>query len=96
MVCFLIDAQLPPGLARQLKRIGHEAFHVSEVASAAATDKGVRDLAIERGAILVSKDEDFVSMNAVDELGCPLLWIRIGNTTNEALWTSSRHSCPKY
>jgi len=39
-----------------------------------------------QGAVLISKDEDFACMVQKGTLPCQLLWIRLGNTTNIALW----------
>ncbi|MDQ6435558.1 DUF5615 family PIN-like protein [Mesorhizobium sp. LHD-90] len=86
MAIFLIDAQLPPGLARNLEAAGHSASHVYDIGMGAATDHQVAAAAVERHAILVSKDEDFFVMCQLGQLACPFLWVRVGNTTNRALW----------
>jgi len=36
-------------------------------------------------AVLVTKDEDFVLMRALDADGPAVVWVRIGNTTKRAL-----------
>jgi predicted nuclease of predicted toxin-antitoxin system len=64
----------------------HDAVHVYDQGLGAASDVEVAALAASRHAILVSKDEDFATMCNLGELGCALLWIRFGNTTNDALW----------
>jgi predicted nuclease of predicted toxin-antitoxin system len=86
MAIFLIDAQLPPALAVRLRDAGHEAVHVHELRMDSASDVTVARTAASRNAILVSKDEDFAAMSKMGELECPFLWIRLGNTTNAALW----------
>jgi predicted nuclease of predicted toxin-antitoxin system len=83
---FLIDAQLPPGLARRLEAAGHEAIHLHDVMNPEATDMEVAAEANRRQAILVSKDEDFADLSQRDILVTPLLWIRCGNVTNVRLW----------
>jgi predicted nuclease of predicted toxin-antitoxin system len=85
-VRFLIDAQLPPGLAHRLARAGHHALHLHEVLGPEAPDIEVAMEANRRQAILVSKDEDFADLSRRGILLVPLLWIRLGNTTNVALW----------
>lgn len=35
--------------------------------------------------MLVTKDEDFVMMRALDTRGPAVVWVRIGNTTKRAL-----------
>lgn len=86
MAVFVIDAQLPPGLAGRLRRLGHTAVHIYEHGLGSASDADVALFASSRNAILVTKDEDFATLSKLGELACPLLWIRLGNTTNDALW----------
>ena len=81
----LIDAQLPPRLARRLRELGHEAVHVGEIGLAAATDKIVWDVAAERRAVLVTKDQDFAVARAISADGPAIVRIRLGNTTNDVL-----------
>jgi len=53
-VRFLIDAQLPPALARHLVVAGHEAIHVADVGLQRADDRIVWKCAVDLGAALVS------------------------------------------
>ena len=87
---FLVDAQLPPGLCRWLDARGHEAEHVIDVGMGTATDAEVAARAEETDAILVSKDEDFLSLRLPDRF--VFLWFRCGNATNLALaaWLEAR------
>ena len=88
---FLIDAQLPPALCRWLEARGHAAVHVTiALSNAAATDAEIADYAEASGAILVSKDEDFLTLRLPDRF--TLLWLRCGNATNRALsaWLEPR------
>jgi predicted nuclease of predicted toxin-antitoxin system len=80
---FLVDAQLPPALCRWLEARGHEAEHVFELGMAGAADEEVAMRAEESGAILVSKDEDFLIVRLLDRFA--LLWLRCGNASNRAL-----------
>ena len=82
----LLDAQLPPGLARRLVEAGHDAVHLHDVLPPEATDLEVAREADRRGSILVSKDEDFADLSRRGLLQVPFLWIRFGNTTNARLW----------
>lgn len=56
---FLIDAQLPPGLARWLGERGHRAEHVNELGLGAAPDSVIEARARELRAVIWSKDADF-------------------------------------
>ena len=82
---FLIDAQLPPRLARRLADLGHEASHVADLSLVAATDREIWNAASERDAILVTKDQDFAVARAAAGEGPPVIWVRLGNTDNETL-----------
>jgi predicted nuclease of predicted toxin-antitoxin system len=85
-VRFLIDAQLPPGLVGYLTAQGHEAEHVADIALATASDRRIWDRAVATGAVLITKDEDFVTMRALSRAGGPaIVWVRVGNTTRSAL-----------
>jgi predicted nuclease of predicted toxin-antitoxin system len=86
IVRFLVDAQLPPALACHLAALGHEAEHVGEVGLLTASDERIWDHAAAVGAVLVTKDEDFVTMRALSKHGGPaVIWVRLGNTTKRAL-----------
>ncbi len=87
---FLVDAQLPPALCRWLEERAHAAVHVSEVGLTGASDAEIAARAEADGAILVSKDEDFVTLRLPDHF--TLLWLRCGNATNPALrnWLEPR------
>jgi predicted nuclease of predicted toxin-antitoxin system len=91
-VKFLIDAQLPPALARWLVDGGHEAVHVEEVGLRAARDGAVWTHALHNDAILVTKDEDFATRATQAETSPIVVWLRVGNTTNRALraWIDAR------
>lgn len=83
---FLIDAQLPPTLAQRLAALGHEAHHVNRIGLGGADDASIWSHAARGGAVLVTKDEDFVALARRDPRGPAVVWVRIGNTTNDALW----------
>ena len=80
---FLVDAQLPPGLARYLASRGHEAEHVYDIGMGSAPDREVWDHAVRNNAVLVTKDDDFVTFKTMGKGGGPpVVWVRLGNTTN--------------
>jgi predicted nuclease of predicted toxin-antitoxin system len=81
---FLVDAQLPPALARMLESLGHVAEHVADRGLAAATDTAIRQYAASVGAVIVTKDEDFAVHRLLRE-GASIVWIRIGNTRRDEL-----------
>ena len=87
---FLIDAQLPPALCDWLIFRGHQAQHVFALGLGAASDREIAGLVERIDAILVSKDEDFVTLRLPDRFA--FLWLRCGNASNRALteWIDHR------
>lgn len=86
MIRFLVDAQLPPALARWLDLKGYPAEHVSSIEMMAATDSAIWTVAIETGAVIVTKDEDFaIRRNLATDSTPAVVWIRIGNTRKAEL-----------
>lgn len=82
---FLMDAQLPPALARWLVERGHTAEHVVDLGMASADDRALWDYAVTNSAVIVTKDEDFAIRRALAPTGPAVLWVRRGNTTRRAL-----------
>lgn len=87
---FLIDAQLPPALCNWMRERGHAADHVFGLGLTAASDEEIAARAEADGSILVSKDEDFVTLRLPDRFA--FVWLRCGNATNRALtaWLAPR------
>ena len=79
---FLIDAQLPPSLARWLGERGHAASAVREVGLRDSDDGSICKFAITGCWTLITKDEDFVERALVSDEAPPIVWLRIGNCTN--------------
>jgi predicted nuclease of predicted toxin-antitoxin system len=84
-VNFLVDAQLPPVLARWIVSRGHQAVHVLDAGLQAADDPVIWEHARNKGAVVISKDEDFVDRWILSDRPVPLVWIRKGNCSNHAL-----------
>jgi len=83
---FVIDAQLPPALARLLASHGHHAEHVADIGLRDADDSPIWRHAVEQGAILVTKDEDFPHRLRQGATTAPvILWLRICNASRRAL-----------
>ena len=82
---FLVDAQLPPALARWLTAQGHEATHVFDHDLAGADDRLIWERAADTGAVIVTKDEDFALRRTLEETGPAVVWLRLGNTRKGAL-----------
>jgi predicted nuclease of predicted toxin-antitoxin system len=84
-VKFIIDAQLPPALARWLAEAGHEAKHVEEIGLRNAEDSPIWRYALENEIVLLTKDEDFAARAKQGRRAPVIVWLRIGNCSNRAL-----------
>jgi predicted nuclease of predicted toxin-antitoxin system len=82
---FLVDAQLPPALARWLIAKGHVAEHVSDNGMQASPDTAIWDYALREGAAIVTKDEDFAQRKNMTKMGPAVVWIRVPNTRRSEL-----------
>ena len=83
---FLIDAPLPPALARLVISLGHEAVHVEEVGILLLTDQAIWNYAVANAQIIITKDEDFKNLLLLaSSQKTPVIWVRIGNCSNAAL-----------
>jgi predicted nuclease of predicted toxin-antitoxin system len=83
---FMVDAQLPPALARWLGEHSCAATPVREVGLRESDDGSIRNFASAGDWVLITKDEDLVErwLNSVE--GPPIVWLRIGNCTNRVLF----------
>jgi len=82
---FLIDAQLPVAIARWLAAQGHRASHVSAIGMQSASDDEIWSYAHIRGAVIVTKDQDFADKRILAGSGPVVVWVRLGNSRNSAL-----------
>jgi predicted nuclease of predicted toxin-antitoxin system len=81
----IVDAQLPPALARWLAAKGHEAEHVADLRMETASDAAIWDFALQASAVIITKDEDFTQRKALTEIGPAVIWIRLPNTRRREL-----------
>jgi predicted nuclease of predicted toxin-antitoxin system len=85
-VRLIVDAQLPPALARWLTDQDEQAEHVADLGLLFASDLEIWRAAEERAAVIVSKDEDFALRAQLSDTGPPVVWVRSGNVrTGELL-----------
>jgi predicted nuclease of predicted toxin-antitoxin system len=85
-VKFLIDAQLPPALAEYLESSGLDAKHVITIGLENADDSLIWDHAVANHATIITKDEDFAARIQIKSNGPAIVWLRIGNCSNQALF----------
>jgi len=84
-VRFLVDANLPPALARWISEHGHDGIHISETGGQTRSDGSIWAEAVAAGAVIVSKDEDFARRRIVATTGPQVVWVRLGNTRRVTL-----------
>jgi predicted nuclease of predicted toxin-antitoxin system len=83
---FIVDAQLPRRLARELAASGHDAVHTLDFPAGNRTqDKDIVALAIRENRVVVTKDNDFVTSFLLRGVPPKLLLISTGNISNDAL-----------
>src|SRR6266568_4228773 len=83
---FVIDAQLPPALARLLSAKGFAAEHVTHIGLRDAEDSSIWSYALEHRAIIITRDEDFPHrLRQSRDVSPTIVWLRIGNTSRRAL-----------
>lgn len=81
-----LDAQLSPALAPWFSQtLGVVCLAIREIGLRDATDRQIFDKARAAGAIVVTKDADFVRL--LEQFGPPpqIVWLTCGNTSNERL-----------
>ncbi len=84
---YLVDAQLPPALARFLTSKGEDVIHVLDVEMMESSDGMIWDYALQDNRIIITKDEDFQMRASVSTDFPIIIWVRIGNCTRKALLT---------
>ena len=84
---FLIDAQLPPFLVRLIQEAGHEAIHVADIGMSSSEDTIIWNYAASNSMVILTKDEDFAARIQLRPEILGVVWLRIGNCSNRALFT---------
>lgn len=82
---FVVDAQLPPTLARFLASLGEEAIHVLDAGLLEADDGEIWSFALENDWVIIIKDDDFQFRASVSKLYPKIIWVRVGNCSKQKL-----------
>ena len=85
MYKFIVDAQLPPALARFLSSQGEDVTHVVDLDMMASSDSAIWDLAMSNNLVIITKDEDFQIRASVSSISPKIIWVRIGNASKKAI-----------
>lgn len=92
---FLVDNQLPPALARFINEdLATSAIHVQDVDLAVASDRDIWAYTTANDLILVTKDEDFVTVYSTQPTAS-LLWVRLRNCRKIELLQTFERTWPK-
>jgi predicted nuclease of predicted toxin-antitoxin system len=83
---FIVDAQLPRHLVRDLAAAGHNVLHTGDLPLGNRTPDGdIAALAAREDRVVVTEDSDFVIQFLLHGTPPKLLLISTGNISNEAL-----------
>lgn len=83
---FIVDAQLPRRLARDLAAAGHDVTHTLDLPLQNRTpDTEITALAAKESRIVITKDSDFVTTFLLRGAPPKLLLISTGNISNDTL-----------
>ena len=84
---FLVDAQLPYGIALFLRDKGFDALHTNDLPDKERTsDIQIRSIAISENRIVITKDYDFVNSHILLRIPERLLIVTTGNIKNKQLF----------
>jgi len=90
---FLVDAQLPYGLALLLRDKGFDTLHTNDLPDKEyTTDSQIRNIAVSENRIVITKDYDFVDSFILKKIPEKLLIVTTGNIKNKqlfALWKNN-------
>lgn len=82
---FIVDAQLPPALARFLAAKGEDVVHVLDVQMMESSDSQIWDFSLHNSLVIITKDEDFQLRASVTANHPRIVWVRIGNCSKKVL-----------
>jgi predicted nuclease of predicted toxin-antitoxin system len=81
-LAFICDVHITPRLVGLLRSKGFAADHAASVGLASAADDEIWQHAERHDAIIVTKDSDFLRLNA-SQPGPRVVLVRLGNCTNK-------------
>ena len=88
---FLLDMNLPPGMADQLRTEGHDAVHVLNAGYGAFPDREIFALATAEDRIVVTFDLDFGEIAGLaDPAGSGVILLRLRRAQRAHLWDRLR------
>ncbi len=92
---FIVDAQLPKSLARLLREYGHDAIHTLELPKRNRTDDlEINEISLNESRVVISKDSDFFDSYFSKKEPWKLLFLTVGNISNNDLLQLFRGNLP--
>jgi predicted nuclease of predicted toxin-antitoxin system len=84
---FLIDAQLPYGLAQKLNSLYYDVLHTKDIpdTQSKTSDEVLISIATDENRIIISKDADFVDAVLITKRLRQLVYVTTGNIKNKEL-----------
>jgi predicted nuclease of predicted toxin-antitoxin system len=90
---FLVDAQLPYGIALFLRDKGFDALHTNDLPDKEyTTDSQIRSISVSENRIVITKDYDFVDSFILRRIPKKLLIVTTGNIKNNQLFSLWRNN----
>jgi predicted nuclease of predicted toxin-antitoxin system len=90
---FLVDAQLPYGIALFLRDKGFDALHTNDLPDKEyTTDTQIRSISVSENRIVITKDYDFVDSFILKKIPEKLLIVTTGNIKNKQLFSLWRNN----
>jgi len=84
---FIVDAQLPYGIAWILKNRGFDTIHTDDLPDKERTsDNYIREISVRENRIVITKDTDFIDSHYIKHIPPKLLLISTGNIRNKELF----------
>ena len=85
---FIVDAQLPYGIALFLRDKGFDALHTNDFPDKEyTTDSQIRSISVAENRIVITKDYDFVDSFILNKIPKKLLLVTTGNIKNKQLFS---------
>ena len=90
---FIVDAQLPYGIALFLKDKGFDVLHTNDLPDKERTkDSQIRNIAAAENRIVITKDYDFVDSYILRKIPEKLLIVTTGNIKNKEMFDLWRNN----
>lgn len=92
-----LDAQLPPSLAKwiQSQSWDLEAFPLRNIGLSTASDVEIFRQARESGAVVMTKDKDFIHLLEIHGPPPHVIWLRLGNCSKDVLQHVLSNTLPR-